>query len=72
MLPAIRALRGSDLIEQIRVTVQHLEQFHQGQRRFSLAVLVPREGIDPTAGYWLCAVSSGNGTEPVFGVGRPC
>lgn len=25
MLPAIRALRGSDLIEQIRVTVQHLE-----------------------------------------------
>lgn len=34
MLPAIRALRGSDLIEQIRVTVQHLEQFHQGQRRW--------------------------------------
>ena len=40
---------GSDLGEQIRVTIQQLEQFDQGQRRLGLAVLVARKGIDATA-----------------------
>ena len=44
-----RRSAGSDLGEQIRVTIQQLEQFDQGQRRLGLAVLVARKSIDATA-----------------------
>jgi hypothetical protein len=40
---------GFDFVQQIGVTIQHLEQFQQGQGRLGLAVLVAREGIDGTA-----------------------
>ena len=40
---------GSDLVEQIGVTIQHLEQLHQGQRRLCLTILVAGKGINAAA-----------------------
>ena len=40
---------GFDLAQKFGVTIQHLEQLHQGQRRLGLAVFVAREGIDAAA-----------------------
>jgi len=43
---------GSDLVKQVRVTLKHFEQLHQGQWRLCLTILVPsvpREGIDAAA-----------------------
>jgi len=44
-----RFLCRLDLVEQIGVTVEHLEQFHQRQRRLGLAVFVARKRSDPAA-----------------------
>jgi hypothetical protein len=38
-------LRHLDLSQQLGVTIQHFEQFHQGQRRLGLAGLVAGENI---------------------------
>lgn len=40
---------GSNLVEQVGVTIQQLEQLDQGQWRFGFAVLVARKGIDAAA-----------------------
>ena len=40
---------GSDLVEQVGMTLKHLEQLYQSQRRLGLAVFIAREGIDTAA-----------------------
>lgn len=42
-------LRRPHLVQQVRVPVQHLEQFHERQRRLGLAIFVAREGIHAAA-----------------------
>jgi len=49
MTHAALQLCSSHFVEQFGVAVQHLEQFHQRQRRLGLAVLVTRECVDAAA-----------------------
>ena len=47
--PPKNTLCRPHLIQQFGVTVEYLEQLHQGQRRLGLAGFVARERIDATA-----------------------
>jgi len=49
---------GSNLVEQVGVTIQQLEQFDQSQRRLGLAILIARESVDSNGNF------GGSGLHP--------